>query len=99
MVDSNRSGLLYTAAATTAPPGWNPKPDAGIYRSEDGGRSWTHLTQGLPTQFDDMVRPITLDEAGNVFAAAGSQLFGSKDAGETWQLLADGLPPVRAIIA
>ena len=68
----NRKGLLFTAAAATPPPGWQPSARAAIYRSEDSGKSWAQLTEGLPAEFDEMVHPLATDEAGTVFAAAGT---------------------------
>jgi hypothetical protein len=44
-----------------------------------------------------MVRSLVLDEAGNVYAAAGNQLFASFDEGETWQQVAGDLPTIRAL--
>jgi hypothetical protein len=57
------------------------------------------LEQGLPLQFDVMVRQIAVDEAGSVFIAAGPELFASHDAGDSWQRLAEGLPMVQALVA
>ncbi len=98
-VAPNRKGLLFTAAAVTPPPGWQPSAHAAIYRSENGGMSWTQLTGGLPDEFEDMVRPLAMDADGNVFAAAGSQVYASNDEGNNWKLLAQDLPPVRAMLA
>ncbi len=95
----NRKGLLFTAAATTSPPGWQPSAHAAIYRSEDSGKSWAQLTGGLPAEFDEMVRPLATDDSGAVFAAAGSQLYASRDEGASWELLVKDLPTVRAMIA
>ena len=95
----NRKGLLFTAAAATPPPGWQPGANAAIYRSLDSGKSWSQLTEGLPAQFDEMVRPMAMGEAGAVYAAAGPQLYASRDEGSARELLALNLPTVRAMIA
>ena len=99
VVTPNRKGLLFIAAAATPPPGWQPHANAAIYRSEDGGKNWSQLTQGLPPQFDEMVRPMAVGDAGTVYAAAGSQLFASGDDGESWRAVAQDLPTVRAMVA
>jgi hypothetical protein len=57
------------------------------------------LEQGLPPQFDMMVRQIAMDDAGSVFIAAGPELFASHDADDSWQRLAEGLPTVQALVA
>ena len=94
-----RPGLLFTAAAATPPPGWVNGANAAIYRSIDGGQSWSQLTEGLPAQFDEMVRPMAADEGGTIYAAAGPQLFAGHNEGTTWELIAEDLPTVRALIA
>jgi hypothetical protein len=57
------------------------------------------LEQGLPPQFDVMIRQIAVDDASSVFIAAGPELFTSHDAGDSWQRLAQGLPTVQALVA
>lgn len=96
-VSPKRSGLLYTAAAATPPPGWGRGANAALYRSEDGGEHWSRLERGLPPRFDVMVRQIVVDEAGNVYAASGSTLFISGDEGETWHQVVADLPPGQAL--
>ena len=54
------------------------------------------MEQGLPPQFDVMVRQIVVDDAGTVCVAAGSELFASDDNGASWQRLAVGLPATQA---
>ena len=99
VVVPNRKGLLFVAAAATPPPGWQPHANAAIYRSEDGGKNWSQLTQGLPPQFDEMVRPMAVGDTGKVYAAAGRQLFASPDEGNSWRAVAQDLPTVRALVA
>ena len=94
-----RPGRLYTAAAAGPPPSWRQGgANAALYRSDDGGEHWVRLEQGLPPQFDAMVRQIAVDDAGAVCVAAGQELFASHD-GDSWQRLAGGLPPVQALVA
>ena len=99
LVASSRSlEVLYTAAAATPPPGWKSGANVALYRSNDGGEHWMRLSEGLPEQFDTMVRQMAVDEEGGVYAASGSQLFTSGDEGETWRIAASGLPEVRALM-
>lgn len=88
---------VYTAAAAGPPPTWSRGANAAIYRSDDGGEHWVQLRQGLPEQFDEMVRFLTIDEAGGIWAATGGEVFQSSDAGESWQQVAQGLPTVRSL--
>jgi photosystem II stability/assembly factor-like uncharacterized protein len=66
-------------------------PGSGIYRSRDGGRTWEHLTRGLPT---DAMGRIGLAVGGGtggrrVYAAVGGAkeagLYRSDDGGDSWQ--------------
>ena len=70
----------------------------GIFRSQNGGRSWKRLRGGLPNQ---AASDIVIDLANNhrLFAAIG-EIFGhprngvyrSTDGGESWRRLRGGLP-------
>jgi photosystem II stability/assembly factor-like uncharacterized protein len=99
VVSQQGSDRLYTAAAAGPPPSWSQGANAALYRSDDGGEHWVRLEQGLPPQFDVMVRQIAVDDASSVFIAAGPELFASHDAGDSWQRLAQGLPTVQALVA
>ena len=90
-------GRLYTAAAAGPPPGWRQGANAALYRSDDGGEHWLRLEQGLPPQFNTMVRQVAVDDAETVYIAAGHELFGSHDTGASWQRLAGELPTIQAL--
>jgi Photosynthesis system II assembly factor YCF48 len=94
-----RPGRLYTAAAAGPPPGWRQGANAALYRSDDGGEHWVRLEQGLPPQFDVMVRQIAMDDTETVYIAAGPELFISQDAGDSWRRLTGDLSPVQALVA
>jgi photosystem II stability/assembly factor-like uncharacterized protein len=87
---------LFVAAAATPPPGWRNGANAALYRSADGGESWTRLSKGLPAQFDRMVGALAVN-GNDVYAASGSSLFASTDGGESWRVAAEDLPPVQAL--
>lgn len=91
-------GRLYTAAAATPPPGWRQGANAALYRSDDSGEHWMRLEQGLPSQFDAMVRQIAVDDAETVYIAAGRELFISQDEGDSWRRLTGDLPTVASLL-
>ena len=85
---------------------WGPNPERGVYRTTDGGKSWTTV---LFIDEDTGVTDLAMDPANPrvLYAAAyqrrrtawgfngggdGSGLYKTTDAGDTWQLLSDGLP-------
>jgi photosystem II stability/assembly factor-like uncharacterized protein len=67
-----------------------------IYRTGDGGKSWTAIVQGLPNDdaldFVNVVREDTV-QRGLLYAGTESGAFVSFDDGAHWQDLQRGLPP------
>ncbi|MEO1197724.1 MAG: hypothetical protein AAFX39_00620 [Pseudomonadota bacterium] len=76
----------------------------GVFRSADGGRSWSEITAGLPSTFgfpiavhpDDpktiWVVPLNGDSLGRYPPDAAAAVWRSRDGGETWQAARTGLP-------
>jgi hypothetical protein len=75
----------------------------GVYRSDDGGGSWTSIADGLPSDFGFPIvvhpgRPgviynFPLVADGNRFAPEGRcRVYRSADAGGSWEPLEKGLP-------
>ena len=75
----------------------------GVHRSDDAGKSWTEITEGLPTEFGfaaaahphdrDTFYVIPLDPGHGRFMPDGSvAVWRTQDAGSTWRRLHDGLP-------
>jgi photosystem II stability/assembly factor-like uncharacterized protein len=97
LVSQKYPGRLFTAAAFAPPPSWSQGANAAIFRSENGGRNWHRLEQGLPPRFDAMVTALAEDEAGWVFATAGGEVLVSENGGESWQVLASNLSTPRGL--
>ncbi|MEO1001346.1 MAG: exo-alpha-sialidase, partial [Pseudomonadota bacterium] len=77
---------------------------AGVFRSPDGGRSWTEITEGLPSNFGFPVSvhprapetlwvfPLNGDSAGRFPPDASAAVWRSRDGGESWTAQGAGLP-------
>ncbi|MFN7131366.1 MAG: WD40/YVTN/BNR-like repeat-containing protein [Myxococcales bacterium] len=71
-----------------------------VCRTENGGRSWTSLTRGLPqTLCYDVVYRHALDLQGEalVFGSTTGNLFFSFDGGEHWETVGTSLPPIYSV--
>ena len=76
----------------------------GTYRSTDGGRSWSAITEGLPSTFGFPIAvhphdpatiwvvPMNGDMQGRYPPDACAKVWKSTNSGETWTAMTDGLP-------
>ena len=92
--------LIFMTAAHDAPGTWRTTHFAGarISRSQDGGRTWEILRNGLPDRLQASIEAFCLEESGQstaIFAATTSgEVFSSEDLGESWKKIITGLPPI-----
>ena len=102
VIHPRNPNIVYVAALGHL---WGPNDERGLYRTVDGGRTWTRI---LKIDTDTGVVDVALDSDGRtLFAAAyqrrrrawgfvgggpGSGLHRSLDGGDTWLKLAGGLP-------
>lgn len=79
----------------------------GVFRSDDGGVSWTSIGEGLPADFGFPVvahphRPGTayvfplMSDEHRIPPEAKARVYRTSDAGATWEALTDGLPQEHA---
>jgi photosystem II stability/assembly factor-like uncharacterized protein len=75
----------------------------GVHRSDDGGQSWTEITDGLPSEFGfaaavhphdrDTFYVIPLDPGhARCMPDGKAAVWRTRDAGSSWQRLDNGLP-------
>src|SRR5262249_18747280 len=62
---------------------------AGVYRSNDGGQSWTRASNGLPG--NGGVVPALLARGSHLYAGTGNGVYRSTDGAESWTRASDGL--------
>jgi photosystem II stability/assembly factor-like uncharacterized protein len=92
-----RSGRLYQ------------QNHCGMYRSDDGGRSWTSIEAGLPSSFgfpavahprdpDTLfLLPLNGDTLGRYVPDGKAAVWRTGNAGRSWQALRRGLPQQNAL--
>lgn len=74
---------------------WGGGPDSGLYRSDDGGDTWTELTgnPGMPAgpigKIGVTVSPANPDRVWAIVEAPEGGVFRSDDRGATWRLTND----------
>lgn len=65
-------------------------PDSGIYKTTDGGDTWTRLTDGLPKNMGKIGLAVSPLDSQRVWATVGGDdggIYRSDDGGKTWKLL------------
>ncbi|MGH7152820.1 MAG: exo-alpha-sialidase, partial [Acetobacteraceae bacterium] len=82
----------------------------GMYRSDDGGRTWRSIEAGLPSTFGFpaaahprdpatlFLLPLNGDTAGRYVPEAKVAVWRTRDGGESWQALRQGLPQENAFV-
>jgi photosystem II stability/assembly factor-like uncharacterized protein len=82
----------------------------GMYRSDDGGREWASIEQGLPSSFgfpaaahprdEDTLYlvPLNGDIAGRFMPEGKAAVWRTRDGGRSWQALRNGLPQENAYL-
>lgn len=79
-----------------------PRPDIGVLRSDDHGKTWRSIAKGLPTDFGfpivvhprdpDVVYVIPLDPLTRTCPGGAPAVWRSQDGGTSWERLAKGMP-------
>lgn len=103
LIDPRNSDVVYVAAHG---PLWSPGGERGLYKTSDGGKTWTRILGGgdwtgvADVQFDprnpDILIAATHERQrrvwGQVGGGPGSAIHRSTDGGKTWKKITSGLP-------
>ncbi|MDA1348078.1 MAG: glycosyl hydrolase [Chloroflexi bacterium] len=101
VMDPNNPRVLYAAIWEAGREPWrltSGGPDSGLYKTVDGGDTWTELTnnKGLPEGVKGrMGLAVSPARSGRVWAIVESEqggLFRSDDGGSTWELVNQDRP-------
>jgi photosystem II stability/assembly factor-like uncharacterized protein len=103
-IDPNNSPTVYVGTSGR----FAPQPQAGLFKSTDGGGSWVAVGSGYPSgntgnavQFvQQFINAIIVDPAdGNiVYLASSSGLFRSTDGGQNWTPGSNGSGDARSMV-
>jgi photosystem II stability/assembly factor-like uncharacterized protein len=80
-----------------------PDGKAAVWRTQDGGQTWSAQRQGLPQEnaFLGVLRQAlatdALEPAGVYFGTTSGALYASANEGETWACIAQHLPAISSV--
>ncbi|HEY7160846.1 MAG TPA: glycosyl hydrolase, partial [Acidobacteriota bacterium] len=93
-MDAKNPKVLYASAWTAQRKPWtiiSGSDESGLYKTSDGGDTWTKLKGGLPEgvvgKIGVSVSPANSNRVWALVEAKDGGLFRSDDAGQTWTLL------------
>jgi photosystem II stability/assembly factor-like uncharacterized protein len=100
-MDPQHPDTVYAAVWQTRRPPWNTYPPSngpgsGLYKTTDGGKSWTQLSNGLPAKFGRVGLAVAPSQPSRVYAQvdaadlAHGGVYRSDDSGATWTHEAGG---------
>jgi photosystem II stability/assembly factor-like uncharacterized protein len=107
VVHPHRPDVIYNFPLVADAERFPPQGRCAVYRSEDAGKSWDALTDGLPEPFwngvlRDAMCVDNAEQAGVYFGTRSGTVFASRDEGEHWRPVVENLPDVlcvRALVA
>ena len=103
VLNPRQPDVMFVSAAEHNPTRWRASgtpgyAGGGIYRSQDAGRTWERLRNGLPERMQHEFGALCLEGCGDscsVFAATtGGDVYWSGDGGDRWSLAISGLAPI-----
>src|SRR6185312_14562694 len=88
-----RRGVIYTVAPSPLNINtiWAGTDDGLIYKTNDGGKKWKKIINGLPNDPINAVREDP-EKRGLLFATSETQVYVSFDDGDNWQSLRLNMP-------
>ena len=92
-IDPTNPNILYAGMWSFERKPWtfhSGSDKGGVFKSIDGGRSWTRLTNGLPRQIGRIGVRVAASNPNVVYAmveAKDGTLYRSDDRGETWKMV------------
>ena len=98
--DPDDTNTFFVVGAGTPPPVWRKTGDASpaIIRTDDGGKSWKELTNGIPEgmtcNFEGASMMVWPNGYGFLIGTSDGEVLASFDKGKSWSFIARDLHPV-----
>lgn len=94
-MDPANPRILYAASWQHRRTPWSVisgGPGSAVWRSKDGGETWTKLSRGLPTELGKIGLSVSGANASRIYAIVETEksksgIYRSDDGGESWSLL------------
>lgn len=104
VVHPRRPDVIYNFPLVADGERFPPAGRCAVYRSEDAGKSWDALTDGLPETFwngvlRDAMCVDTAEPAGVYFGTRSGAVYASRDEGDHWRPVVENLPDVLCVRA
>ncbi len=104
-IDPTNSNVVYACLWESREGAWeNARFDGangGIFKSNDGGKTWNKLTKGLPAGISQAAIAVAPSNPKRLFAAVRTpdetKLYRSDDAGESWAIATTDTRPANRI--
>ncbi|WP_405149924.1 exo-alpha-sialidase [Sphaerisporangium sp. NBC_01403] len=100
-----RADVIYNFPLVADSMRFPPELRCRVYRSQDAGKTWEALSEGLPTGpfypvvLRDAMCTDDADLAGVYFGTRSGEVYASRDEGDSWALVAAHLPDVLCVRA
>jgi photosystem II stability/assembly factor-like uncharacterized protein len=94
---------VFPMDGTEVWPRTSPRGRPAVFRSRNGGRTWTRHSRGFPsaqgwfTVFRQALKSDTQNPVGLYLGTTNGEIWMSRDEGETWKLQVGHLPRILAI--
>ncbi len=94
---------VFPMDGTSVWPRTSPGGKPAVYRSRDGGKRWSRLAKGFPSEngwltvFRQAMKCDSLDPVGLYAGTTSGEVWASSDEGESWKQIASHLPKILSL--
>ncbi|MBB5420876.1 photosystem II stability/assembly factor-like uncharacterized protein [Paraburkholderia atlantica] len=99
-IDPRNENVLYLGGPGNAPRDWGARKSANatVLKSTDGGVTWDHMRNGLPTEIIGNIEGMGLyhwdDKIMLIAGTATGEIYATENDGESWYAISEDVPPI-----